>query len=375
LGAVAAAHSLRLDRVRKTYGTGVVAVDRVSLEVPRGEFLTLLGPSGSGKTTLLMMVAGFVEPTEGEVLVDERPITRLPPERRNFGMVFQGYALFPHMTAAQNIAYPLEVRGFDRATVAARVGEALALVRLQGLGERRPRELSGGQQQRVAIARALVFRPDVLLLDEPLGALDRKLRAEVQLELKALHARLGTTFLYVTHDQEEALSMSDRVAIMDRGRVVQTGRPAELYERPRTRFVADFLGRSNVVEGTVVRCHDGEAVFEGGGGRRFLHRGGGRRPARGSRASFALRPERVSLAREEPPAGEPNRVRAAVAAVAYMGATVSVVAASPELGRLEAALLAWQAPPALEPGAEVWLSWAPEATVALEDDGAAAPGT
>jgi putative spermidine/putrescine transport system ATP-binding protein len=370
LGA-AAAHSLRLDRVRKTYGAGVVAVDRVSLDVPRGEFLTLLGPSGSGKTTLLMMVAGFVEPTEGEVLVDERPITRLPPERRNFGMVFQGYALFPHMTAAQNIAYPLEVRGLDRATVAGRVADALAMVRLQGLGDRRPRELSGGQQQRVAIARALVFRPDVLLLDEPLGALDRKLRAEVQLELKALHARLGTTFLYVTHDQEEALSMSDRVAIMDRGRVVQTGRPAELYERPRTRFVADFLGRSNVVEGVVVgREGGGEAVvFEGGGGRRFVHRGGGRPPAQGARASFALRPERVGLAREEPPrdAG-PNRVRAAVAAVAYLGATVSVVAASPEIGRLEAALLAWQAPPALEPGTEVWLSWAPDATVALEED-------
>jgi putative spermidine/putrescine transport system ATP-binding protein len=310
-----------------------------------------------------MMVAGFVEPSSGEVRVDERPITHLAPERRNFGMVFQGYALFPHMSVAENIAYPLKVRRLDRATIATRVQDALALVRLGGYADRRPRELSGGQQQRVAIARALVFAPDILLLDEPLGALDRKLRAEVQLELKALHARLGTTFVYVTHDQEEALSMSDRVAIMDRGRVVQTGRPGELYERPRTRFVADFLGKSNFIEGRALG-REGETLAYAGGGRRFLHQGPG---PTGPTISLALRPERLRLTRE-PPEEVLNRIPARVEGVAYLGPTVSVVTDTGDLGRLVATLVAWQAPGGLEPGSEVWLSWAPDATVALADE-------
>ena len=208
-----AARGLRLQGLTKTYGP-VVAVDDVSLTIPGGEFLTLLGPSGSGKTTLLMMIAGFVAPDRGTLSIDGHPSTATPPEHRNFGMVSQGYALFPHVTAAQNIAHPLRVRGVARATAAEKVRRAISLVRLTGLEHRYPRELSGGQQQRVAIARAVVFSPELLLLDEPLGALDRQLRAEVQTELKALHAELATTFVYVTHDQDEALSMSDRVAVV-----------------------------------------------------------------------------------------------------------------------------------------------------------------
>jgi len=260
------AHNLALREVSKHYGS-VAAVDRVSLDVPRGQFLTLLGPSGSGKTTLLMIIAGFVEPTAGEVLVDGARITPLPPEKRNFGMVFQGYALFPHLTVFDNVAFPLKVRGVSRAAAADRIRGALDLVKLAPLAERYPRQLSGGQQQRVALARALVFTPDILLLDEPLSALDKKLRAELQWELKQIHRRVGTTFIYVTHDQEEALSMSDEIAIIRDGRVVQAGPPRLLYERPATRFVADFLGKSNFITGRVV-AHEGDwLVYEAGGSR------------------------------------------------------------------------------------------------------------
>ncbi|MFL5334564.1 MAG: ABC transporter ATP-binding protein, partial [Geminicoccaceae bacterium] len=235
---------MELRAISKRYGT-FTAVDAVSLRVERGQFLTLLGPSGSGKTTILMAIAGFVAPSEGAVLLDGRDITALPPERRDFGMVFQGYALFPHMTVAENVAFPLRVRGLSRAGRDAKVRAALDLVQLARFAERRPAQLSGGQQQRVALARALVFDPDLLLLDEPLSALDKKLRAELQEELKALHRRVGRTFVNVTHDQEEALSLSDQVAILNHGRLVQVGPPEVLYERPRTRFVADFLGKSN----------------------------------------------------------------------------------------------------------------------------------
>ena len=228
------AHSLVLRNLSKHYGR-LAAVDDVSLSIPRGQFLTLLGPSGSGKTTLLMVIAGFVEPSAGEVVLDDRPITHVPPEKRNFGMVFQGYALFPHLTVLDNVAFPLRVRGIAKAEIGERVRTALDLVRLAHLRDRLPRQLSGGQQQRVALARALVFAPHVLLLDEPLSALDKKLRAELQWELKALHRRVGTTFIYVTHDQDEALSMSDQIAIIREGRLIQTGAPRSLYERPRTK--------------------------------------------------------------------------------------------------------------------------------------------
>ena len=252
----AAAHSLTLRGISKHY-VAVRAVDDVDLVVPRGEFLTLLGPSGSGKTTILMMIAGFVHPTSGDILLDDREITHLPPEKRNFGMVFQGYALFPHMTVEQNVGFPLKVRRMGRAEAEPLISDVLDLVQLAHLRDRLPRQLSGGQQQRVALARALVFSPDILLLDEPLGALDKKLRTEVQIELKDLHRRVGTTFLYVTHDQEEALSMSDRIAIVRDGKFVQMGRPDELYERPASRFVADFLGKSNFFTGRRGAAIDG----------------------------------------------------------------------------------------------------------------------
>jgi putative spermidine/putrescine transport system ATP-binding protein len=247
--AVAAKGGALVLRALTKHYPALVAVDRLDLEVAAGEFLTLLGPSGSGKTTTLMMVAGFTPPSSGDVLLDGRSIARLAPERRNIGVVFQNYALFPHMSVAENIGFPLKMRGLPRAEIAAKVEAALALVRLGGLGARRPRQLSGGQQQRVALARALVFEPGLLLMDEPLGALDKKLREDMQFELKRLHAELGVTVVYVTHDQEEALTLSDRIALMNHGRIEQLGRAEDLYERPVSRFVAEFIGESNLLEG------------------------------------------------------------------------------------------------------------------------------
>ncbi len=237
---------IRFEAVEKAYGAAR-ALASVSLEVRAGEFLTLLGPSGSGKTTLLMVLAGFTRPTAGRVLVGHEDVTRTPPHRRDFGVVFQSYALFPHLTVGQNVAYPLRMRGRPREETRRRVEDALALVRLEGLAERRPDQLSGGQRQRVALARALVFEPRVLLMDEPLSALDKKLREAMQIEIRRLHERLGITTLYVTHDQREALTLSDRVAVIDRGRIVQLDAPRALYERPRTRFVADFIGESTIL--------------------------------------------------------------------------------------------------------------------------------
>jgi spermidine/putrescine ABC transporter ATP-binding subunit len=266
----------------------------VTLTARPGEFLTLLGPSGSGKTTTLACVAGFAVPSEGEVWIEGARVTFDPPFKRNVGMVFQNYALFPHMTVADNLAFPLRMRKLPSAAIRERVAQGLALVQLDGLGARYPRQLSGGQQQRVAMARALVFEPPVLLMDEPLGALDKQLRLEMQLELKHLQARLGVTVIYVTHDQEEALTLSDRIAVMNRGRVEQVGDPTELYDTPATGFVARFIGESNRVEGTV---HAGE------GGRPLLvTRSGLRLPVRpggaviGEAAVLLLRPERITIA-------------------------------------------------------------------------------
>ena len=242
---------VRLRGLTKTFGS-VVAVRDVSVTIAPGSFFTLLGPSGSGKTTTLMMVAGFAHPTSGEVFVDGRPMAALPPQRRDLGMVFQSYAVFPHLTVFDNIAFPLEIRKAPRLEILRRVGEALELVRLTGYERRLPRQLSGGEQQRVALARALVFQPRVLLMDEPLGALDKKLRAHMQLELKHIQQHLHVTVLYVTHDQEEALTMSDRVAVMQGGRIEQVGSPAELYDTPASRFVADFIGESNFLDGAAV---------------------------------------------------------------------------------------------------------------------------
>ncbi len=331
----------------------------MSLIVRGGEFLTLLGPSGSGKTTLLMMIAGFTAPTAGDILVDDRAITATPPERRNFGMVFQGYALFPHMTVAANVGYPLRVRGVNRAETARRVRGALSLVRLANMEDRLPRQLSGGQQQRVAIARALVFEPGLLLLDEPLGALDRQLRAEVQIELKALHAQLGTTFVYVTHDQDEALSMSDRIAIVHRGRLEQVGEPTALYEHPHNRFAAEFLGSSNCLVASV-RNRDGDMQRLDIGGRAILHRGAVATP----RAMLAIRPEKITLAASEPDIA--NRAPGLVRDVAYLGATLQATVETAAFGTLSVRRMAWGGPP-LAPGMAVWVGWPPEASTLLAD--------
>jgi ABC-type Fe3+/spermidine/putrescine transport system ATPase subunit len=241
---------LSLQGIVKRFGA-VTALAGVDLTVEEGEFLTILGPSGSGKTTLLKAVAGFEVPDEGSVRLGDQDVTVTPARSRNVGMVFQNYALFPHMTVAENVAFPLEMRRLPKPETARRVAEALALVELEGYGARLPRQLSGGQQQRVALARAVVFGPALLLLDEPFGALDRKLREQLQLEVRRLQRRLRLTTLFITHDQEEALIMSDRIAVMDRGLIQQIGTPSEVYDRPASRFVADFVGESNLLEGTV----------------------------------------------------------------------------------------------------------------------------
>jgi spermidine/putrescine ABC transporter ATP-binding subunit len=248
---------VELRRVVKEYAAGVAAVREVNLDIYEGEFLTLLGPSGSGKTTTLMLIAGFEELTAGSIRVRGRSVGELPPEKRDVGMVFQNYALFPHMTVFDNVAFPLRMRRTPRDEIARRVQETLATVRLQGFERRLPRQLSGGQQQRVALARALVFRPSLLLMDEPLAALDRKLREQMQAELKAIQRELGVTTLYVTHDQQEALTLSDRIGVMNRGALVQVGAPVDVYDRPVDRFTAEFLGEANLVDGRVTGIAEG----------------------------------------------------------------------------------------------------------------------
>ncbi|MDQ2762457.1 MAG: ABC transporter ATP-binding protein [Pseudomonadota bacterium] len=246
---------LSIRGVGKTYGT-ITALSGASLELAEGEFLTLLGPSGSGKTTLLMVVAGLVQPSGGEVWIDGKLATYAPPDKRDIGVVFQNYALFPHLTIAENVGFPLKMRRLPAAKIADEVRRVLDIVRLPHVAARFPRELSGGQQQRIALARCMVYGPSIILMDEPLGALDRKLRDQMQLEIKGLHARLGITVLYVTHDQEEALVMSDRICLMNNGRIEQIGTPQDLYFRPRTIFAADFLGESNILDGTVTAVDD-----------------------------------------------------------------------------------------------------------------------
>ncbi len=352
---------LRLEHLSKKFGS-FAAVDTVDLHINRGEFLTLLGPSGSGKTTLLMMIAGFLDPTAGEIFLDGNAVSELAPEKRNFGMVFQGYALFPHMTVKGNIAYPLEVRRQSRSDIDARVADMLELVQLQPFADRHPRELSGGQQQRVALARALSFGPEILLLDEPLGALDKKLRGDVQEQLKDIHQRLGTTFVYVTHDQEEALSMSDRIVIMDQGRVVQIGTPSELYERPKTAFAADFLGKSNFIEARV-EASDGPALICDAAGQRLKQRDSGRSPALGDPIELALRPEKIGLAITQDEATEANVIESRIKRLTYFGAVLEVVAETGGMGDLTVQIAAWRQDKSFQVGQRVWLHWTDDAAV------------
>jgi putative spermidine/putrescine transport system ATP-binding protein len=308
---------LELVGITKRYGD-FKAVDDLTLDVADGEFVVLLGPSGCGKTTTLRVVAGFVEPTAGSVRLGGRDITTLPPWRRNAGLVFQSYALFPHMTVAENVAFGLEMRKVPKADMAPRIAEALRLVRLDHLGDRLPRQLSGGQQQRVALARALVFRPDVLLLDEPLSNLDAKLRQDVRVEIRELQRKLGLTTVMVTHDQEEALTMADRLVVMSEGRIRQIGTQQDLYERPAEKFVADFVGRSSFIDGRL----DGAGRFVSAGGLVVACDGAGTGQA-SERASLGLRPERLALLSNGTPAMD-NSFPGTVEFISYLGSQVDL---------------------------------------------------
>jgi len=302
--------AVSLEHVVKRFGD-VIAVDGVDLQVREGEFFSMLGPSGSGKTTCLRMIAGFEQPTEGRILLGGTDVSGLPPYQRDVNTVFQDYALFPHMTVAQNVAYGLMIRKVSKADRTARVNQALEMVRLGEYGDRKPGQLSGGQRQRVALARALIMRPRVLLLDEPLGALDLKLRQQMQIELKDIQQDVGLTFIYVTHDQEEALTMSDRLAVFNRGRIEQVGTPAEVYERPSTGFVAGFVGVSNVLEGASAQAIAGDPH------------------------PFTIRPEKIALAEPADPVdGDDCSVTGHVREVVYLGAVTRYVVELDEGGSL-----------------------------------------
>jgi spermidine/putrescine ABC transporter ATP-binding subunit len=345
----------------KRYGA-VAALDGVSLSFGEGEFFGLLGPSGSGKTTLLRAIAGFVELDSGEIRLDGTDIGRTPVHRRDIGMVFQNYALFPHMTVYDNVAFGLAVRGAADADTRRRVGEILDLVQLTGLDQRRPKQLSGGQQQRVALARALVTRPRVLLLDEPLGALDKQLRQGMQIELRRIQREVGITTVFVTHDQEEALTLSDRIAIFDRGNVVQAGPPLEVYERPRNRFAAGFLGEANFLPGRVSAVADATA-------RVVLDLGGTATCAAaalkpGDPVLIALRPEKITLAPSSGPAPAPeNSLSGAVVTVVFSGSSTTYRV--DVAGQILVIFQQNRAAERLRPGDSVILAWSPEHNVVV----------
>lgn len=341
--------SLELAGLTKVFpGTVEAAVNDVNLHLEPGEFLTFLGPSGSGKTTTLNLIGGFLSPTSGSILLNGRPIEKLPPHRRDFGMVFQNYALFPHMTVAQNIAFPLRQRRVARAERDRRVGEVMELVGLAGMGQRLPAQLSGGQQQRVALARAVVFSPHLLLLDEPLGALDRKLRQSLQAEIKRIHREVGLSFLFVTHDQEEAMSLSDRIAVFNHGRIERIGSPVDLYDNPGTEFVAQFVGESNLFRGTRLASS-------------YEWLGGTWRVVADAPVGdlLVVRPERIALAAGgDVPAGM-NSAEARVIDVSYLG-TGQRVDVEYRDGSRGVAILPTAAP-AGTVGEELVAWWRPEA--------------
>lgn len=315
--------AVELRDVIKRFGE-TSAVDRVSLQIGDGEFFSLLGPSGCGKTTTLRMIAGFEYPSSGEIVIHGRPMVTIPPHRRPVNTVFQSYALFPHMSVEQNVAFGLQMQRLAKQEIAPRVGEALELVRLSHLAQRRPNQLSGGQQQRVALARALVNQPEVLLLDEPLGALDQKLRKEMQLELKSLQHRVGITFIFVTHDQEEALTMSDRIAVMSQGKVLQVGSPTEIYERPTCRFVADFIGETNFIDGSVVESDESYSSIVTADGLRLRGLASRTLPA-GTPATLSVRPEKLRLTTlEQTTPDQATALPVSVEHVSYIGSDTRI---------------------------------------------------
>ena len=362
--------AIELVGVEKEFTAGghdVRAVERVDLRIAEGEFFSLLGPSGCGKTTTLRMIAGFEEPTNGQILLHGRDMVGVPPFRRDVNMVFQQYALFPHMDVFENVAFGLRRKKVDKDEIKRRVAEALALVELEGRETRKPRQLSGGQQQRVALARALVNRPRALLLDEPLGALDLKLRQAMQLELKRIQREVGITFVYVTHDQEEALTMSDRLVVMNAGRIEQLGSPRELYEHPATRFVANFIGTSNVLTGRLERRGDAWALAGLGPDQRVLVADAG--DAReGQDVELAVRPEKIVLRTEQdpPPPGR-SALRVKVDEVVYLGTSTQYRTVT-DGGDV---IAVYRQNASATPGADVlagqvgWLEWPPEHSYVL----------
>jgi spermidine/putrescine transport system ATP-binding protein len=341
----------------------VRAVDRVSMDIRSGEFFSMLGPSGCGKTTTLRMIGGFELPTAGRIELRGRDVTTDPPDKRPVNMVFQNYALFPHLDVFGNIAFGLRRKGVDKADTVRRVGEALELVHLGGYDRRKPNQLSGGQQQRVALARALVNRPNVLLLDEPLGALDLKLRKALQIELKRVQTEVGITFVYVTHDQEEALTMSDRIAVMRAGKVEQLGTPEELYERPRTRFVADFIGTSNLLTGAIESVEGSTAVVRLSSGEACLTTAGPDVRV-GRRVELSVRPEAVRLAAPDGTGGATG-ISAAIEQVAYLGGNVQYIARSG--GGLSITALAPKTGERLPVGGAVDVTWSPGDALVLAE--------
>jgi len=361
---------IRLSDLTKHF-RDVRAVDQVSLDIRSGEFFSMLGPSGCGKTTTLRMIGGFELPTAGRIELRGRDVTTDPPDKRPVNMVFQNYALFPHLDVGENIAFGLRRKSVTRAEITRRVAEALDLVHLAGYDRRKPNQLSGGQQQRVALARALVNRPNVLLLDEPLGALDLKLRKALQVELKRVQTEVGITFVYVTHDQEEALTMSDRIAVMNGGRVEQLGTPEELYERPRTRFVADFIGTTNLLRGTIEAIDGGciDVRLDSGDACRVANVDGARI---GGGIDLSLRPETIRIARRDESAPGPDsagdalvRLPATVEQTAYLGSSVQYRVRTE--GRLAMTVLAPKSGLRFNRDDKVELTWSPAEALVLDD--------
>ncbi len=347
---------LELDRLTKRFD-GILAVDGVSLAIEEGEFVSLLGPSGCGKSTTLGMVAGLLAPDAGSIRIGGRDITRQPGHRRNIGMVFQHYALFPHMTVAQNVAFGLRMRKIPKTDIATRVRRALELVRLPHAAERHPRQLSGGEQQRIAVARALVIEPAILLLDEPLSNLDARLREEMRIELREIQRRVGITTVFVTHDQAEALAMSDRVAVMNRGRIMQVGPPATIYDRPANEFVSSFIGQTNRIEGDVVGAEAGYVTLRVASGTCLRGVAGGEEPK--GRVAALIRPEKITLAGEAP-AGR-NSLRGRVQDSVFLG-TVIYYIVSTDGGRFTVLAQNTGAAPRAA-GTDVTLSWEPAHTL------------
>jgi putrescine transport system ATP-binding protein len=350
------------EQVSKRFGD-FAALDGVSLDIQHGEFFALLGPSGCGKTTLLRLLAGFETPDAGRVTLDGADLAGIPPYRRPVNMMFQSYALFPHMTVAGNVAFGLKQDGLPRDEIATRVDEMLALVQLAPLATRKPDQLSGGQRQRVALARSLAKRPRVLLLDEPLAALDRKLREETRFELKALQQKLGTTFVIVTHDQDEAMTVADRIAVMNRGRVAQVGAPAQVYQRPASRWVAGFVGDVNLIDAQVMAVYPSFVALRREG--LTLRVTPSAAVAPGAGVAVALRPENVALAHAQPADASDNGAAGRVAEIGYLGAT-SIFKVQLDNGlSLKAAVMNGAAARAIQVKDRVWVSWADDAGVLL----------